>query len=66
MGSVITDTAFDAPIGGEYRWNTAMTFGMKKLEWWGYPMVKSFDDTSRRFNTIPACDRRMDSHLVTA
>jgi len=31
--------AFDAQLGGLRR-NIAMTFGMEKLDWCGYPMVK--------------------------
>jgi len=35
--------AFDAPVrGGGSRRNSATPFGMKKLEWLGYPMVKKF------------------------
>jgi len=26
--------------GGGRRGNIAIPFGMEKLEWWGYPMVK--------------------------
>ena len=33
--------AFDAPVrGGGSRRNSATTFGVEKLEWCGYPMVK--------------------------
>jgi len=35
-----TPPAFDAPIKGGSRWNIAMPFGMEKLVWCGYPMVK--------------------------
>ena len=36
-----TPPAFDAPVRGEgSRRNIAMPFGMEKLEWLGYPMVK--------------------------
>jgi len=38
-----------------------MKFGIRKLELWGYQIVKFL-----RFDTIPACDRqtggRMDGH----
>jgi len=34
-----------------------MKFGIRKLESWGYQMVKKF----LRFDTIPACDRRTDT-----
>ena len=32
--------AFGAPVRGGSRRNIAIPFGMEKLEWWGYPMVK--------------------------
>ena len=32
----------------------------KKLEWWGYPTVKNFEDICNRLDTMPACDRRTD------
>jgi len=33
--------AFDAPVrGGGFRLNIAIRFGMEKLEWWVYHMVK--------------------------
>ena len=36
-----TAPAFDAPVrGGGSRRNIAIPFGMEKLEWLGYPMVK--------------------------
>jgi len=37
--------AFDAPVtggGGEGRRNIVVTFGTKKLEWFGYLMVETF------------------------
>ena len=42
--------------------NIAIPFGMEKLEWWGYPMVKNFDGMCNRLDTIPACDGRTDRH----
>jgi len=37
------DLAFDAPVRGvRSRRNSATPFGMEKLEWLGYPMVKKF------------------------
>jgi len=36
-----TPPAFDAPVRG-FRRNIAMPFGVEKLEWCGYPMVKNF------------------------
>ena len=47
------------PREGDSRLNIA-TPGMEKLEWWGYPMVKNFDDMYNRLGTIPACDRQTD------
>ena len=34
--------AFDAPVTGGSRWNGATPFGMEKLKWCGYQMVKKF------------------------
>jgi len=39
---VPTPPAFDAPVMG-FRRNIAMTFGVEKLEWFGYQTVKSED-----------------------
>jgi len=54
--------------GGSCR-NIAMPFGMAKLEWRGYPMVKNFDDTFIRFDMIHERDRhrdrRTDRHHMT-
>jgi len=51
------------------RQNIAILFGVEKLEWCGYPTVKTFVDTSNRFDTMPACDRQTDRqtdrHLAT-
>jgi len=33
---------------------------VKHVEWWGYPMVKNFEDIHNRLDTIPACDRQTD------
>ena len=55
-------------VSGGPRRNIAITFGLKKLEWCGYPTVKKF--WFCRFHTLPACDgrtdRRTDRHLATA
>ena len=44
--------------------------GVKKLAWWGYPTVKTFDAMFSRFVIIPACDRQTDRqtdrHLAAA
>jgi len=48
------------PLGGPHR-NIAIPFGVEKLEWWGYPMVKkTFEDMYNRLDTIPACAGRTD------
>ena len=45
--------AFNAPIGGGgSRRNIAMTFGLEKLEWCDYPMVKKNKDMFIRFDRI--------------
>jgi len=55
----LTPLAFDTAIRGEgSRRNIATPFGVEKLEWWGYPTVKNFEDMCNRLGTIPACDRR--------
>jgi len=45
------------PLGGPRR-NIAVPFGIVKLEWWGYPMVKNFWGyiICNRLDAIPACD----------
>jgi len=48
------------PIYSGSHWNIAMTFGTKKPEWCGYPMVKNFDDMTTRFDRIHKRDRWMD------
>jgi len=57
------------PLGGFCR-NIATPFGMEKLEWLRYPMVKKIEDIYNGLDTIPACDRqtdkRTDRHLATA
>jgi len=35
-----------------------MSFGMEKLEWCGYTIVKKSLRMFNRFDRIPACDRR--------
>ena len=44
----------------EFRRNTAMTFGVEKVEWCGYPMVKNFENTITRFDRIHERDRQTD------
>jgi len=48
------------PLSGPRRPNIAVRFVTEKLEWCGYPMVKKFEDTFSRFDTIPACERQTD------
>ena len=48
--------AFDGPV--EPRRNISIPFGVWKLEWCGYPMVKKFEEMSNRFDRILECDRR--------
>ena len=53
--------AFDAPVrGGGSRQNIATPFGMEKLEWCGYPIVKKFRRYVIRFDMIHERDRRTD------
>jgi len=47
------------PLGGPRR-HISIAFGVEKLVWWGYPMVKNFEDLCNRLDTIPACDRQTD------
>jgi len=51
--------AFDAPVRGVRR-IIAILFGMEKLEWWGYPMVKNVEDMYNRLDTTLECDRQTD------
>jgi len=41
-GFSYTPLAFDAPVRGGSRRNIGTPFGMEKLEWCRYPMVKKF------------------------
>jgi len=40
-------------------------FGMQKLEWLGYSMVKNFEDMFIRFDRIHERDRHIDGHTDT-
>jgi len=42
-----------------------MPFGVVKLEWCGYPMVKNFDDKFIRFDRIHEPDRYTDAQTQT-
>ena len=50
-------------LGGSY-WNIAITFGMEKLEWFGYLMVKKFEDMMTRSDRILERDRRTDRQIL--
>jgi len=51
-----------------------IAFGVVKLEWWGYPVVKKTEDMFSRSDRILACagqtggqtDGGTDRHLATA
>ena len=54
------------PLGGP-RQNIAISFGVAKLEWWDYTIVKkTLMIMYNRLLTIPGCDGRTDRHLATA
>jgi len=67
---VPTPPAFDVPVTVGPRRNIAMTFGTKKLEWFGYPVVKNVEDAITHFDRIHERDRqthrRTDRHRMTA
>jgi len=47
--------------GGGVPSECCIPFGTGKLEcWYGYQMVKKFEDSYNRFDRIPACDRWTD------
>jgi len=52
-------------LGGPRR-NIVITFGIKKLEWCGYPMVKKNVDMFIRYDRILKRDGRTDGHRATA
>jgi len=56
---VPTPLAFDTALGGPRR-NIAMTFGVEKLEWCGYPMMKNFVDMFIHFDRVYEHDGRTD------
>ena len=45
------------PLGGSRR-NIGTPFGLEKLEWCRYPMVKNFEDMFIRFDVIHERDGR--------
>jgi len=58
--------AFDAPP----RRNIVMIFGVEKLEWFGYQMVKKFEDLLICFDRVHEADGqtdgRTDGYRMTA
>ena len=54
-------TLFDAPVRGGSRRNIAITVGMKKVECFGYPMVKKIEDKTIRSGRIHERDGRTDT-----
>ena len=53
------------PLGGGHCRNIVMMFGVEKLEWFGYPSVKIFEDMFIRFDRIHERDGRTDTHKRT-
>ena len=51
--------------GGGSRRNVAMPFGMEKLEWCGYPIVKKFRRYLYSFDMIHERDRHTHRHTHT-
>jgi len=45
-----TPLAFDAPVRGGPRRSIVIPFDIEKLEWWGYPTMKNFDDMYNRLH----------------
>jgi len=54
--------AFGAPVRGGSRWNIAIPFGMEKLDWLVYRMVKKVEDVFIRFDATQERDGRTDTH----
>jgi len=48
-----------------FRWNIAITFGVEKLEWRGYSMVKKFENILTSFDRIHKCDGQSDGQTDT-
>jgi len=61
-------TCIRRPHYGGSRRNIATPFGMEKLEWLSYPMVKKIKDMFIRFDMIHERDRQTDTdrHRMTA
>ena len=58
------------PRLGSFRRNIGTPFGMEKLEWCRYPMMKNFEDMFIRFDVIHErdgwTDRQTGRHCMTA
>jgi len=48
------------------RWTVSIRFGMEKLEWCGYPVVKNIEDIFTRLDRVHERDRRTDRQTDTA
>jgi len=61
--------SFDTPVRGSH-WNIALRFGIEKLEWCGYQMVKKFEDMITCFDRMHERDgqqnRQTDRQTDTA
>jgi len=57
--------AFDVPVRG-FRRNSATPFGMERLEWCGFLMVKKYEYMFIRFDMIHERDRHTHGHRMTA
>jgi len=57
--------SFDTPVRGSH-WNIALRFGIEKLKWCGYQMVKKFEDMITCFDRMHEGDgqqnRQTDRH----
>jgi len=52
---------FYTPFHSEVpRQNIAIPFSVEILQWWGYPILKNFEEMYNRLDSIPACDRQTD------
>ena len=54
------------PSLGSPRPNIAITLGVEKLEWCGYPTVKKIHDMFIRFDRMHVGDRQTDEQTDTA